>query len=268
MSERSQPEGPHRFVRFVGQAVEPNSAHPAPPPVAKPKIEESWLRELGDEFSAPYMRALRAFLRERLDGGAVIYPRASEYFNAFNHATFGATRVVILGQDPYHGPGQAHGLCFSVRPGTPQPPSLINIFKELESDLGLKRPDHGYLMPWAGRGALLLNSVLTVEQGRPASHEGRGWERFTDRAIEALSAGREGIAFVLWGAYAQKKGRVIDRKRHLVLEGPHPSPLSASRGFFGSRPFSKINSYFRQRGEMEFDWSLPTLAEIRASGGG
>jgi uracil-DNA glycosylase len=154
-------------------------------------------------------------------------------------------------------------LCFSVRPGTPQPPSLANIFKERLADLGLPRPDHGYLMAWAQRGALLLNSVLTVEAGRAAAHQKRGWETFTDRAIEALSAEREGIAFVLWGAYAQQKGRVIDRRRHFVHEGPHPSPLSASRGFFGSRPFSKINAYFASRHEPPFDWSLPTLAEIR-----
>lgn len=233
----------------------------------QPKIDESWKRPLEKEFELPYMAELRAFLKTRLDEGTVVYPHTGEYFNAFNHCPFERVRVVILGQDPYHGPGQAHGLCFSVRPGTPAPPSLVNIFKERLADVGLPRPDHGYLMPWADRGVLLLNSVLTVEQGLPGSHQGRGWETFTDRAIEALSAEREGLAFVLWGAYAQKKGRVIDRARHFVHEGPHPSPLSAMRGFFGSRPFSKINSYFAGRNEAPFDWSLPALAELAAESG-
>ena len=229
----------------------------------KPRIDDSWRDAIGGEFDKPYMQELRSFLRGERDAKKIVHPRPSEYFNAFNHAPFERVRVVILGQDPYHGPGQAHGLCFSVRPGTPAPPSLVNIFKERESDLGLRRPDHGYLMPWANRGALLLNSVLTVENGKPASHQGRGWEAFTDRAIEALSDGRAGIAFVLWGAYAQKKGRVIDRRKHFVLEGPHPSPLSASRGFFGSKPFSKINDYFAAQGQAPFDWSLPALERLR-----
>lgn len=229
-------------------------------PAPQPRIEESWRLQIGAEFGAPYMTQLRSFLKSELDAGKTIFPRTSEYFNAFNHTPFSRVRVVILGQDPYHGPGQAHGLCFSVRPGTPVPPSLVNIYKELSTDLGIPRAKHGHLMAWADRGALLLNSVLTVEQGKPAAHQGRGWETFTDRAIEALSREREGLAFVLWGAYAQKKGQVIDRKRHLVLEGRHPSPLSASRGFFGSRPFSKINAYFESRGEAPFDWSLPELA--------
>lgn len=224
-----------------------------------PQIDESWRIRLEAEFQAPYMTQLRSFLKSELDAGKTIFPRTSEYFNAFNHTPFSRVRVVILGQDPYHGPGQAHGLCFSVRPGTTVPPSLVNIYKELATDLGIPRAKHGHLMAWAERGALLLNSVLTVEQGKPAAHQGRGWETFTDRAIEALSREREGLAFVLWGAYAQKKGQVIDRKRHLVLEGRHPSPLSASRGFFGSRPFSKINAYFASRGEAPFDWSLPEL---------
>jgi uracil-DNA glycosylase len=222
------------------------------------KMEESWKHELQDEFSQPYMQQLRAFLKDELDAGKKIYPKPSEIFNAFNHTPFGKVKVVILGQDPYHGPGQAHGLAFSVRPGVQPPPSLVNIFKELKNDLGIDRPKNGYLMPWADQGVLLLNSVLTVREGQAASHQKRGWERFTDKAIHLLAEKREHLVFVLWGAYAQKKGEFIDRKKHLVLESVHPSPLSASRGFFGSRPFSKINSYLEAQGETPIDWSLPT----------
>lgn len=223
------------------------------------KLEPNWKRQLIEEFSQPYMQELRTFLRAELDAGNKIYPKPSEIFNAFEHTPFEKVKVVILGQDPYHGPGQAHGLCFSVRPGVPPPPSLVNIFKELKSDLGIEPAKHGYLMSWADQGVLLLNSVLTVRDGQAASHQKRGWERFTDKAIHLLAEKREGLVFVLWGAYAQKKGEFIDRKRHLVLEGPHPSPLSASRGFFGSRPFSKINAYLEQHGQKPIDWRLPPV---------
>ena len=223
------------------------------------KLEPSWKAVLLDEFSKPYMQELRAFLREQQGKGKTIFPRASEIFNAFAHTPFEQVKVVILGQDPYHGPGQAHGLCFSVQPGVPPPPSLINIYKELAADVGFVPPDHGYLKSWADQGVLLLNSVLTVEMAQAGSHQKRGWENFTDRAIHELNLRREGIVFVLWGAYAQRKGEFIDRKKHLVIEGPHPSPLSASRGFFGSRPFSKINAYLSARGASQIQWQLPLL---------
>ncbi|MEK7356949.1 MAG: uracil-DNA glycosylase [Bdellovibrionota bacterium] len=223
------------------------------------KIDASWKRQLIDEFSAPYMVKLRAFLKAEIDAGRKIYPKPSEWFAAFDHTPFEKVKVVILGQDPYHGPGQAHGLCFSVRPGVTPPPSLVNIYKELKSDLGIERPDHGYLVSWADQGVLLLNSVLTVRDGQPASHQKHGWETFTDKAIHVLNEKRDGLVFVLWGAYAQKKAQFVDRKRHLVLEGPHPSPLSASRGFFGSRPFSKINAYLEKTGQEPIDWKLPPL---------
>lgn len=232
-------------------------------PAADVKIEPSWKRQLIEEFSAPYMQELREFLRAEIDAGRKIYPRPSEIFSAFDHTPFEKVKVVILGQDPYHGPGQAHGLAFSVRPGVAPPPSLRNIFKELQSDVGVSRPDHGYLVSWADQGVLLLNAVLTVRQGQAASHQGRGWERFTDKAIHLLAEKREHLVFVLWGSYAQKKGQFIDRKKHLVLEGPHPSPLSASRGFFGSKPFSKINGYLKKNGLKEIDWSLPPVSSYR-----
>lgn len=224
------------------------------------KLEPSWKKELIEEFSQPYMQELRQFLKVEINAGRKIYPKPSEIFNAFEHTPFEKVKVVILGQDPYHGPGQAHGLSFSVRPGVPPPPSLVNIFQELKSDLGIERPEHGYLMSWADQGVLLLNAVLTVRQGQPASHQGRGWERFTDRAIHLLNEKREHLVFVLWGSYAQKKGSFIDRKKHLVLQGPHPSPLSASRGFFGSRPFSQINADLKKNGLKEIDWRLPSLS--------
>jgi len=171
-------------------------------------------------------------------------------------------KVVILGQDPYHGPGQAHGLCFSVQPGVPVPPSLQNIFAEIESDLGIARPDHGCLTPWAERGVLLLNSVLTVQAGSPGAHQGKGWEGFTDRVVDALNRDREGLVFLLWGSYAQAKGRLIDTGRHCVLKAPHPSPLSAHRGFLGCRHFSKSNQYLEAHGQAPIDWSLPPRASL------
>lgn len=223
------------------------------------KMEPSWRRRLIGEFAAPYMLKLRAFLESEIRAGKKIYPKPSEWFAAFDHTPFEKVKVVILGQDPYHGPGQAHGLCFSVKPGVPPPPSLVNIYKELKSDVGFTPPKHGYLMSWADQGVLLLNSVLTVQDGKAAAHQGKGWEQFTDKAIHLLNEEREHLVFVLWGAYAQKKGAFIDRKKHLVIESPHPSPLSASRGFLGSRPFSKINAYLEKHGETPIEWTLPPV---------
>ena len=228
---------------------------------AEVRLEESWKARLAGEFDQPYMATLKAYLKAELARNKVIYPRGPEYFAALDLTPFEAAKVVILGQDPYHGPDQAHGLCFSVRPGIAPPPSLVNIYKELKSDLGLEPPAHGFLEAWARQGVLLLNSVLTVERGIAGSHAGKGWETFTDRIIEVLSREREHLAFVLWGSYAQKKGQIIDRKRHLVLASPHPSPLSASRGFFGSRPFSRINAYLAEHGRTPVDWRLPPVME-------
>ncbi len=233
---------------------------PIPPgaPNIDIKIEESWKRQLADEFSAPYMQKLRAFLKAELDSNHKVYPKPSEWFAAFDHTPFEKVRVVILGQDPYHGPMQAHGLSFSVKPGVQVPPSLLNIYKELETDIpGFKRPTHGYLEHWAEQGVLLLNSVLTVREGVAASHQKKGWEAFTDKVIHLLNEKRENLVFVLWGAYAQKKGGFINRKKHLVIESVHPSPLSAMRGFFGSKPFSQINAYLKEHGQSPIDWSLP-----------
>lgn len=225
--------------------------------VAKvPRFEPSWFKVMGDEFDKPYMQELRSFLKAELDRKVHIFPRASEYFAAFDATPFNKVRVVVLGQDPYHGPGQAHGLCFSVRTGVPLPPSLLNIYKELNADLGIPRAPHGELTAWAEQGVLLLNSVLTVQENRAASHQGKGWEKFTDRAIQEVNQHREGVVFVLWGAYAQKKAAFVDRKRHLVIETPHPSPLSASRGFLGSKPFSKINAYLKKQGADPIDWRI------------
>ncbi len=218
------------------------------------RLEPGWKQVLHAEFAKPYMIELRAFLKNEIHSGQTIYPQPANWFAAFDHAPFNQVKVVILGQDPYHGPGQAHGLSFSVPPGVPPPPSLLNIYKELESDLGMKRPKHGHLIHWANQGVLLLNSVLTVREGQAGSHQKRGWEQFTDQAIRALNDQREQLVFVLWGAYAQKKGQFIDRKKHLVIEGVHPSPLSASRGFFGSRPFSRCNTYLVSQGKHPIDW--------------
>jgi uracil-DNA glycosylase len=222
-----------------------------------PKIEASWLERLRPEFEKPYMGKLREFLKHEYKAGKKIFPQKENYFSAFDLAPFEKVKVVILGQDPYHGPGQAHGLCFSVQPGVDIPPSLLNIYKELESDLGLPRVKHGFLESWAQQGVLLLNSVLTVESGKAAAHQGKGWELFTDEIIRLLSEKREHLVFILWGSYAQKKGAVIDRKRHLVIESPHPSPLSAHRGFLGSKPFSKANAYLKAHGIQPVNWQLP-----------
>jgi uracil-DNA glycosylase len=218
------------------------------------RLEPSWKARLENEFSLPYMAALRAFLLERKRAGAVVFPPGSLIFNALDSTPFERVKVVILGQDPYHGPGQAHGLCFSVRDGVAPPPSLVNIFRELTEDVGCPPPSSGDLQPWAEQGVLLLNAVLTVERGRAGAHQGKGWERFTDRIVAELNDGRDGLVFMLWGSYALKKGAVIDRRRHLVLSAPHPSPLSAHRGFFGCRHFSKANAWLEQRGETPIRW--------------
>jgi len=220
------------------------------------KLESSWRVLLEDEFDKGYMRALREFLVAEKRRGKQIYPPGGEIFNALNSTPFSGVRVVILGQDPYHGPGQAHGLCFSVRPGVPLPPSLRNIYKEINQDLGLPVSNNGCLQSWADQGVLLLNAVLTVEAGRAASHQGKGWEQFTDRIVELLNEQGEKLVFLLWGSYAQRKGQIIDRKRHLVLQSPHPSPLSASRGFFGNRHFSRANEWLEQQGYPAIDWRV------------
>lgn len=224
------------------------------------KLDPSWLARLEDEFAQPYMARLREFLLERKRAGATIFPPGAKIFNALDSTPFDRVKVVILGQDPYHGPGQAHGLCFSVREGVTLPPSLVNICKEINDDVGgmgvRGLPSSGNLRPWAEQGVLLLNATLTVERGQAGSHQGRGWERFTDRVVDELNTGREGLVFMLWGSYAQKKGAAIDRGRHLVLQAPHPSPLSAHRGFFGCRHFSKANTWLEKQGLDPIDWSL------------
>ena len=220
------------------------------------QLEAGWLAQLQGEFDQPYMQSLREFLRTEKDKGKIIYPRGGEFFAALNSTPIEAVKVVILGQDPYHGPGQAHGLCFSVQEGVAPPPSLVNIFKEISSDLNIPNNfPHGCLSNWAQQGVLLLNSVLSVEQNQAASHQGKGWETFTDKIIEVLSREREGCVFLLWGSYAQKKGSVIDSTRHLVLKAPHPSPLSSYRGFFGCKHFSACNEYLQNRGQTPIDWA-------------
>ena len=225
-------------------------------------LEPAWKQRIGPWLLRQDMQALASFLRQRRASGATVFPPPRQMFAAFDATPFDQVRVVILGQDPYHGPGQAHGLSFSVLPGVPVPPSLLNIYKELESDLGLPRPDHGCLLPWAQRGVLLLNAVLSVEQGQPGSHQGRGWEGFTDHVIEVLAAQREDLVFLLWGSYAQAKGKVIDARRHRVLRAPHPSPLSAHRGFLGCGHFSATNQFLVQKGKTPIEWRLPPKAEL------
>lgn len=203
------------------------------------------------------MQQLREFLQAEKQAGKRVFPAGSEFFTAFDHTPLDEVKVVILGQDPYHGDGQAHGLCFSVKPGLQIPPSLQNIYKEIHSELGLPIPPHGHLTAWADQGVLLLNSVLSVGAGQAASHQGKGWEVFTDRVIEVINREREGVVFLLWGAYAQRKGGIIDTTKHCVLKAPHPSPLSAHRGFFGCGHFLAANEYLQGRGQAPIDWSLP-----------
>jgi uracil-DNA glycosylase len=219
-------------------------------------LEPSWQRALGNILAHDTMQALRVFLRQQKQAKKIIYPAMPDVFKAFAQTPLDKVKVVILGQDPYHGKNQAHGLSFSVPLGIPIPPSLMNIYKELHSDLGIAPAQHGCLLAWAKQGVLLLNSVLTVEQGLPGSHQGKGWEFFTDSVVKVLNQQSRPLVFVLWGAYAQKKGRVIDSSKHLVIRTPHPSPLSVYRGFFGSRPFSRINTFLVHHQQTKIDWDL------------
>lgn len=221
------------------------------------QLEHSWKDKLVDEFDKPYLQELRQFLNAQKRAKKIIYPKGEDIFRAFEYTPYEATKVVILGQDPYHGPHQAHGLCFSVKPHVKIPPSLRNIYQELNHDLNVSPAAHGCLTSWAKQGVLLLNSVLTVEQGKAGSHQAKGWEVFTDKVIQCLNSSKRPLVFILWGSYAQKKGQCIDGKRHCVLKAPHPSPLSAHRGFFGSRPFSKANQFLVKNGQAPILWELP-----------
>ncbi|MBD3822760.1 MAG: uracil-DNA glycosylase [Thiotrichales bacterium] len=223
-------------------------------------LEASWLSQLKQEFDMPYMQQLKAFLLSEKQQGKTILPKGSLWFNALNSTPFDQVKVVVLGQDPYPTPGHAHGLSFSVLPGvSPLPKSLLNINQELLTDVGVNNAHTGYLQPWADQGVLLLNAVLTVEAGKPNAHQNKGWEQFTDKIVHLLAENNAHLVFILWGAYAQKKGKFIDRQKHFVIESPHPSPLSAYRGFFGSQPFSKTNSYLQQHGKTPINWQLPVV---------
>ncbi len=228
------------------------------------KLNPAWLEPLRGEFASDYMQALRSYLVGERQKGKRIFPAPGNWFRALDLTPLDQVRVVILGQDPYHGEGQAHGLCFSVQPGVRTPPSLVNIYKEMERDLGIPPSRHGFLEHWAEQGVLLLNAVLTVEMARAASHQGRGWERFTDAIIRLVNAKPEPVVFMLWGSYAQKKAAFVDSVdkggRHLVLKAAHPSPLSAHNGFFGSGHFSKANAFLQAHGQRPIDWRLPELA--------
>jgi uracil-DNA glycosylase len=216
----------------------------------------SWQAYIGAEFDLPYMQSLRAFLQQEKAEGKQVYPPGAEIFNALNQTPLDSVKVVILGQDPYHGPGQAHGLSFSVPEGIKIPPSLLNIYKELVQDIGITMPSHGNLLSWADQGVLLLNSVLTVVQSQANAHQGKGWEQFTDRIVSVLNEQCEHLVFMLWGSYAQKKGQVIDASKHLVLRAPHPSPLSAHRGFLGCKHFSQANDYLLSHGKQAINWQV------------
>ncbi|MFZ7199992.1 uracil-DNA glycosylase [Avibacterium avium] len=218
---------------------------------------KTWKDVIGGEKSQPYFQQILQQVQREKAAGKIVYPPSNEIFNAFKLTEFEQVKVVILGQDPYHGPNQAHGLSFSVKPGIAPPPSLVNIYKELANDVGFQIPQHGYLVSWAEQGVLLLNTVLTVEQGKAHSHSNFGWETFTDRVISALNEQRENLVFLLWGSHAQKKGQFIDRQKHCVLTAPHPSPLSAHRGFFGCKHFSQTNAYLQQQQLAPIEWQLP-----------
>lgn len=220
-------------------------------------LHDSWKAPLQAQFDAGYMAELKSFLSAERAAGKAIYPKGSEWFAALDATPLENVRVVILGQDPYHGEGQAHGLCFSVKSGVRPPPSLMNIYKEMKTDLGIDPPNHGYLSSWAEQGILMLNSVLTVEANKAASHQGKGWERFTDAVIQLVNDQPHPVAFILWGSYAQKKAAFVDRTKHLVLKSVHPSPLSAHNGFFGTKPFSQANAFLKSHDRGEIDWRLP-----------
>lgn len=221
------------------------------------KLHESWRAPLQGQFDSPYMQALKSFLEHEKAQGKRIFPKGSEYFRALDLTPLDKVKAVILGQDPYHGEGQAHGLCFSVRPGVRTPPSLVNIYKEMRSDLGIEPARHGFLEHWAQQGVLLLNSVLTVEMGQAASHQRKGWEEFTDAVVRLVAQKEEPVVFLLWGAYAQRKADFVDQSRHLVLKAAHPSPLSAHNGFLGCRHFSQANAFLEAKGRGAIDWTLP-----------
>jgi uracil-DNA glycosylase len=218
------------------------------------KLDQSWMNEIGGEFDKPYMHDLKAFLLKEKESGVTIFPKGDDIFNAMNTTSFDKVRVVIIGQDPYHGDDQAHGLSFSVRHGVRVPPSLLNIYKELEAEYGTKRPDHGDLTAWAEQGVLLLNATLTVRRDSAGSHQNKGWESFTDAVIRAVNDHHEHVVFMLWGSYAQKKGAFIDRSKHLVLTSTHPSPLSAHRGFLGCGHFKSANEYLESHGLQPIRW--------------
>jgi len=222
------------------------------------KLDLSWQAILADEFEKPYMYELKNFLTTEKQLGKKIYPSEDLIFNALNSTLFDDVKVVILGQDPYHRPNQAHGLCFSVMPGVRLPPSLKNVYKELATDVDVQTPNHGSLQMWADQGVLLLNAMLTVEHGKAGAHQGKGWEAFTDSVIRSLNDQREGLVYLLWGSYANKKGEFIDRDKNLVLESPHPSPFSAHRGFLGNQHFSKTNAYLKAKGREEINWQVPS----------
>lgn len=223
--------------------------------MSKQILQNDWAPLLEDEFTKPYYVKLREFLKEEY-ANHTIFPQMDDIFNALHYTPFHQVKAVILGQDPYHGPHQAHGLSFSVQPGVKQPPSLRNIFKELQHDLGCTPPDHGYLVDWAKQGVLLLNTVLTVRQGQAHSHQGQGWENFTNQVIERLNEKEKPVVYILWGSAAQKKQALIDTSKHYIIKSPHPSPLSAYRGFFDSKPFSKTNAILKEVGQGEIDWGL------------
>lgn len=225
-------------------------------------LPADWGQYLNAEFQQDYMQRLKTFLREQKDAHKIIYPHSQDWFKAFHFTPLQQVKVVILGQDPYHNPEQAHGLCFSVPPHLPAPPSLVNIYKELYTDLGIPAVHHGCLVPWAQQGVLLLNSVLTVEKNQAASHQGKGWETFTDKVIQVLNQEKEHLVFLLWGAYAQRKAAQVDTSRHLVLKAPHPSPLAAHRGFFGCRHFSQANAYLQAQQKTPIEWRLPEQVSL------
>ena len=222
----------------------------------KIQLPPCWKKQLSSEFSKDYMLNLKKFLVLEYQQGKTIYPARNDYFSAFNHTLFDEVKVVIIGQDPYHGPNQAHGLCFSVKPGVPPPPSLLNIYKELNHSLNMAKPCHGDLTSWAQQGVLLLNSVLTVEKGQASSHRAKGWERFTDEVIRRLNDQRKDLVFLLWGNYAQQKGQIINPNKHLILQSTHPSPLSASRGFLGCNHFIKTNEFLAHKNIEPILWAL------------
>ncbi|SDH93342.1 Uracil-DNA glycosylase [Pseudomonas benzenivorans] len=231
----------------------------------KIKLEAGWKEALREEFDKPYMKELGDFLRQEKANGKEIYPPGALIFNALNSTPLDQVKVVIIGQDPYHGPGQAHGLCFSVQPGIATPPSLLNIYKELKRDLNIDIARHGCLQHWAEQGVLLLNTSLTVERGNAGAHAGKGWQHFTDKVIEVVSEQRPHLVFLLWGSHAQSKQRLIDPSKHLILRSPHPSPLSAHRGFIGNGHFSRTNKFLEQQGLAPIDWRLPELPELAVS---